>query len=428
MNWLKVLVGLAAIIVAGCAAYFSVTGLGVLFSGASTSVMIMASSLELAKLVAATYLKQQWNSIKGFNKWYLATSVFVLMVITSVGIFGYLSNAFQQQNLKLIGIDREISLFETKIKQNDAEIQRYNIQLSNQQKIRNSQEQNISKLVERSESTNRLTQMVKNSDKEIIAISEKINLLSEENNKNLQKINEIKNSNIETEREVGGFRFVADVFGIDLNDVVKYFIILIVIVFDPLAVALIIAFNGINSEPIIVNNNVPAPKIVRRRASKTKKDTKKTDIKVKRNSKKDDIIKYEVYGDIKSPIVDDAPVEVISNNLQSPQIEDYQLTSLITDVIDSGEFDTDVKPIDDAPIIDSTPIDDMPMELSNNVTDNSKPDIIKSEEWLDPEYDWGNKKAWINNPKAVNFWVQNRGGSRRELGKIFKEWKNKPDT
>ncbi len=58
MNWLKVLVGLSAILVAGCAAYFSVTGLGVLFAGASVSVMVMAGSLELAKLVAATYLKQ----------------------------------------------------------------------------------------------------------------------------------------------------------------------------------------------------------------------------------------------------------------------------------------------------------------------------------------------------------------------------------
>lgn len=424
MNWLKILVGLAAIIVAGCAAYFSVTGLGVLFSGASTPVMIMASSLELAKLVAATYLKQQWNSIKGFNKWYLATSVFVLMVITSVGIFGYLSNAFQQQNLKLIEIDREISLFETKIKQNDNEIERYNIQLSNQQKIRNSQEQNISKLVERSESTNRLTQMVKNSDNEISAISEKINLLSEENNKNLQKINDIKNSNIETEREVGGFRFVADVFGIDLNDVVKYFIMLIVIVFDPLAVALIIAFNGINSEPIIVVNDIPTPmpKPIRRRKPKTKKDSEKVDIKIKRNSKKDlkkdDGIIYEVYGDTESPSIDTTPVEDLPTELESNSIEDIELPLLVDTVIDSGEFETDTTPVHD-----TTPIEEL-----KGITDNAESDIIKSEEWLDPQYDWGNKKAWINNPKAVNFWVQNRGGSRRELGKIFKEWKSKPDT
>lgn len=402
MQWLKVLVGVSAIIVAGCAAYFSVTGLGVLFAGASVSVMIMASALELAKVVTATYLKQQWNSIKGFNKWYLAASVFVLMLITSIGIFGYLSNAFQQQNLKLIGIDREIGLFETKIKQNDSEIERYNIQLSNQQTIRNSQEQNISKLVERSESTNRLTQMVRNSDKEISAISEKINLLSEENNKNLQKINEVKNSNIETEREVGGFRFVADVFGINLNDVVKYFILLIVIVFDPLAIALIIAFNGINLESIIVNNNIQKTKTIRRRKPKTKKHSEKVDNTL-----------YEVYGDT-------MPVEGDSSDLDSKLIEDTELLSSVDSIIDSGEFDTDTTTDHDT--VHDTIHDTIPIEEFNGITDN-----IKSEEWLNPEYDWANKKLWINNPKAVNYWVQNRGGSRRKLGKIFKEWKNTTD-
>ena len=55
----------------------------------------MAGSLEFAKLVAATYLKQMWDEIKGFNKWYLTIAVGILMMITSAGIFGYLSNAFQ---------------------------------------------------------------------------------------------------------------------------------------------------------------------------------------------------------------------------------------------------------------------------------------------------------------------------------------------
>ena len=63
MNWLKFLVGVSAVIIAGCAAFFSVTGLGVLFAGASTSVMVMAGSLEFAKLVAATYLKQKWDEM-----------------------------------------------------------------------------------------------------------------------------------------------------------------------------------------------------------------------------------------------------------------------------------------------------------------------------------------------------------------------------
>ena len=115
MNWLKYLVGLSAIVVAGCAAYFSVTGLGVLFAGATVSVMVMAGALEFAKLVAATYLKQQWDIIKGFNKWYLAISVAILMLITSAGIFGYLSNAFQQQNLELQKVERDIAVYQTQI-------------------------------------------------------------------------------------------------------------------------------------------------------------------------------------------------------------------------------------------------------------------------------------------------------------------------
>ena len=245
MNWLKVLVGLSAILVAGCAAYFSVTGLGVLFAGASLSVMVMAGALELAKLVAATYLKQEWDVLKGFNKWYLTISVGILMLITSAGIFGYLSNAFQQQNLSLQKVERDIAVYQTQIDKNDKEIERYTTQLTNQQNIRNSQEQNISKVVERNGSTSRLTQMVRNADREITNISKRIDELTTQNNVALDSINSIKNNNIELEREVGGFRFVAEAFNVPLNQVVKFFIFVIVLVFDPLAIALIIAFNGL---------------------------------------------------------------------------------------------------------------------------------------------------------------------------------------
>ncbi len=245
MNWLKVLVGLSAILIAGCAAYFSVTGLGVLFAGASVSVMVMAGSLELAKLVAATYLKQEWDSLKGFNKWYLTISVGTLMLITSAGIFGYLSNAFQQQNLGLQKIERDIAVYQTQITKNDAEITRYTTQLNNQQNIRNSQEANLSKQIDKDKSTARVSQMIRNADKEITSISKRIDELTKQNNIALDSINAIKNANINLEREVGGFRFVAEAFNVPLNTVVKFFIFIIVIVFDPLAVALIIAFNGL---------------------------------------------------------------------------------------------------------------------------------------------------------------------------------------
>lgn len=238
MNWLKILVGFSAILIAGCAAYFSVTGLGVLFAGASLSVMIMASSLELAKLVAATYLKQMWDKIHGFNKWYLTISVGVLMLITSAGIFGYLSNAFQAQSLQLQQVDREIAVHQTKIDQNNTQI----TQLSTQITEFNT---NQSKIIDGGKVNSRLLRSIDNRDKEISKINSKISKLQEENASETEKINQIKIANLDLEKEVGGFRFVAEAFGVELKNVVKFFILIIVLVFDPLAVALIIAFNGL---------------------------------------------------------------------------------------------------------------------------------------------------------------------------------------
>ena len=238
MNWLKFLVGFSALIIAGCAAFFSVTGLGVLFSGASTAVMVMAGSLEFAKLVAATYLKQTWDEIKGFNKWYLTISVGILMMITSAGIFGYLSNAFQAQSLQLQQVDREVLVFSTKIEQNTAQITQLNTQLG---QLSSTQ----STILEKGKVNSRLLRSIDSKDRQVSQINKKIADLQDQNAKNNDKINEIKIANLDLEKEVGGFRFIAEAFGIELKNVVKFFIFLIVIVFDPLAIALIIAFNGL---------------------------------------------------------------------------------------------------------------------------------------------------------------------------------------
>jgi hypothetical protein len=238
MNWLKFLVGFSALIIAGCAAFFSVTGLGVLFSGASTAVMVMAGSLEFAKLVAATYLKQTWDEIKGFNKWYLTISVGILMMITSAGIFGYLSNAFQAQSLQLQQVDREVLVYSTKIEQNTAQITQLNTQLG---QLSSTQ----STILEKGKVNSRLLRSIDSKDKQVATINKKIADLQDQNAKNNDKINEIKIANLDLEKEVGGFRFIAEAFGMELKNVVKFFIFLIVIVFDPLAIALIIAFNGL---------------------------------------------------------------------------------------------------------------------------------------------------------------------------------------
>ena len=247
---LKYLVGISAIIIAGCAAYFSITGLGILFAGASISVMVMAGSLEYAKLVTATYLKQKWDTIKGFNKWYLTGAVVILMAITSAGIFGYLSNAFQQQNIKLDQVAREIQVWQNKIDFTNQQI----ATLQGQQKDL-STTQNT--LITKGNVNSRLLRSVDNRDRQSNTINKKINVLQDSIVAYNGHINDIKNNNIELEREVGGFRFVAEAFGMSLNSVVKFFIFLIVIVFDPLAIALVIAFNqlvlGDNKKKEVVN-------------------------------------------------------------------------------------------------------------------------------------------------------------------------------
>ena len=235
-NWLKYLVALSAILIAGSAAYFSITGLGILFSGAAVAVMVMAGSLEFAKLVSATYLKQRWDEIKGFNKWYLSSAVGILMLITSAGIFGYLSNAFQQQNIKLDQVAREIQVWQNKIEYANQQITTLQSQSKDLTSTQNT-------LITKGNVNNRLLRSVDNRDRQSTAISKKINSLQDSVVSYNGHINDVKNANIDIEKEVGGFRFVAEAFGMTLNGVVKLFIFLIVIVFDPLAIALVIALN-----------------------------------------------------------------------------------------------------------------------------------------------------------------------------------------
>jgi hypothetical protein len=352
MNWLKYLVGLSAILVAGCAAFFSVTGLGVLFSGASTAVMVMASSLELAKLVAATYLKQKWDEIKGFNKWYLASAVVLLMLITSAGIFGYLSNAFQAQSLQLQQVDREIAVHQTKIDQNTIQI----TQLSTQITEFNT---NQGKIIDGGKVNSRLLRSIDNRDKEISKINNKISDLQTQNAGETEKINEIKIKNLDLEKEVGGFRFVAEAFGIELKNVVKFFIFLIVIVFDPLAVALIIAFNGL---------------------IETKKQKRSRLLgEMMENDQKLGL--YEVYGDTKEDIV-----ENISQNIE-----------------DSGK---------NSPIEEEIPI------IEENIPN------LQWEEFMHPDFPWAKKQLWINNPKAVQYWISTKRGTEKDYSKMLNEEEN----
>jgi hypothetical protein len=376
MNWLKYLVGLSAVIVAGCAAYFSVTGLGVLFAGASLSVMVMAGSLEFAKLVVATYLKQKWDDIGGFNKWYLTSAVGILMLITSAGIFGYLSNAFQQQNLGLQKVDRDIAVYQTQITKNDAEITRYTTQLTNQQNIRNSQESNLSKQIDKDKSTSRVSQMIRSADKEISSISNRIDELTIKNNAALDSINVIKNNNIELEKEVGGFRFVAEAFNVPLNSVVKFFIFIIVFVFDPLAVALIIAFNGLIGKKNMYGENDPLVE---------------KNYQIYEDSGKKSPTQEERHALLTKMMEDDPPFDTPDEDLLNLQ-PDYTVRPIDYDRDGSIDgYDTDGDGL----------IDEVTAHPNRaQIIRDYKPYYALS------GFDWSDKSKWINDQNAVNYWIK----------------------
>jgi hypothetical protein len=418
MNWLKVLLFMAAIAVAGTGAYFSVTGLGVLFSGASTAVIVMASALEFAKLVTASYLEQKWRETTLFLKVYLTSAVFILMLITSAGIFGYLSNAFQQQNIKLQQVDREILVFQTKIDQNTAQIEQLSTQISESNK-------NQTTILGKGKVNNRLLRSIDNRDRQIGKINDKIAKLQEENAKNNEEINKIRLNNLDLEKEVGGFKFVAQAFDVELDKVVKWFMFLIVFVFDPLAIALVIALNKLLKEnnPKTEEKSELVEKNYEVYGDNGKKSTKSEDIINSLENYLNNTPKEQLDADFSE--ID----EMVSNNQQmglyeppfdnpladdnvifteedkkalEPEITDEILLNLQTDFSKRGiDVDGDGS-------IDGYDTDGDGMIDIIRAEHPSRAEEVKTKlpYYARPDFNWSDRKNWINDQNAVNYWIK----------------------
>jgi len=239
-------------LIAGCAAFFSVYGIGLLFSGAVVAAMIMASSLELGKLVTTSWLFRYWHIANKLMKVYMVTAVVVLMCITSLGIFGYLTAAYQKSSLETELATTKITALETQKQEETKKIENVRSTIDKLLALRSSQESRLGEsmtnaLIARNPVQlqmlqNQINEQIEGLNKQIETENEKLKVAGDKSTKIDDDIFKLKIDNSQ-KKDITTFKFVAKEFNSDINTVVKWFIVVLITVFDPLAVVLLLAYN-----------------------------------------------------------------------------------------------------------------------------------------------------------------------------------------
>ena len=218
------LVGFSALSIAGSAAFFSVYGLSKLFAGAQSAVIIMAGSLEFGKLVAASFLYRYWKDINLLHKTYMTIATIILVLITSAGIFGFLSNAYQGATVSFEKETTALLYKEDRLEQLQ----------DDKRFLKEELEAAVSELPDNYRTAKRKLRE---------EYQPKINKINEDIINLKSEVGDLKVQIIETGVEVGPAIYLAKVFGTDVDTVVKFFIFILIFVFDPMAVLFVISYN-----------------------------------------------------------------------------------------------------------------------------------------------------------------------------------------
>ena len=249
-----------SLLVAGVAAYFSVIGLATIFAGSFWPVVIMAGVLEIGKLVTAGFLHLRWSDINRAMRYYLMSAVIVLMLITSLGIFGFLAKANIEQTLQGDSYSLELSIIDKRLEAKEKELGRFEERLANLDFIIDTARPEDRNYIDRRQRDER-AQIAVDIDLVVADIVE----LNEEKMP-------IQREQLVQEGEIGPIKYVAEmIYGEDvakdkLDNAARILIMFIIFAFDPLAVLLLVASLGIMARyneplnPLYATDEVSIPK------------------------------------------------------------------------------------------------------------------------------------------------------------------------
>ena len=250
------LIGFSALSVSTSAAFYSVSGLSKLFAGASLEVIIMAGSLEFAKLVTASLLYQYWDTINKTLRTYLSIATVVLVLITSMGIYGFLSAAYQETYSKLSTLEnqkgfiqKKVDFYQNDVTRYDKEIERISSNISTLSNAKASSIQvrdtSVSGGIRTTISTTelRMAQNRINIEEENRKLAqEKRSIVSDSLQKFQLQVLKLDNNN-EVAGELGPLQYLSSLTGYSMDKIINVLLLIIIFVFDPLAISLVIATN-----------------------------------------------------------------------------------------------------------------------------------------------------------------------------------------
>ena len=250
------IIALSALSVSASAAFYSVSGLSKLFAGATMEVIIMAGSLEVAKLVVASLLYKYWDTLNKALRTYLTVATVVLVLITSMGIYGFLSAAYQDTYRQLATkenqtafITQKKDFYEKDVIRYDSELERISRNISTLSNAKSSSIQikdtSLVGGIRTTISTTELRMAAKRIEVEEEnrkAVQEKRIIAADSLQKFQLQILELDN-NTEVAGELGPLQYLSGLTGTPMDKIINVLLLIIIFVFDPLAIALVVAAN-----------------------------------------------------------------------------------------------------------------------------------------------------------------------------------------